>query len=74
MLPLHHIHCDILTALKILRRHNILIDEGVEGLTSATIVDIHYPDGVGERWFTIKNNVGVVLTNIFASKVRILAT
>ena len=41
---------------------------------SATIVDIHYPDGVGERWFTIKNNVGVVLTNIFASKVRILAT
>ena len=52
--------------MKTLRGHNILIDEGVEGLTSATIVDIHYPNGVGERWFTIKKNVGVSLTNIFA--------
>ena len=70
----HCNHCDISTGMKTLRGRNILIDEGVEGLMSATIVDIHYPDGVGERWFTIKNNVGVVLTNIFASKVRILAT
>ena len=53
--------------------HNVLIDDGIGCITSATIDDIHYPDGVGERWFTVKNNVGVSLTNIFVSKVRILA-
>ena len=74
MLPLHHHHCDISTTLKTLKGQTILIDDGVECITSATIVDVHYPDGVGERWFTIVNNVGVSLTNIYASKVRILAT
>ena len=74
MLPLHHHHCDISTTLKTLKGQTILIDDGVECITSATIVDVHYPDGVGERWFTRVNNVGVSLTNIYASKVRILAT
>ena len=72
MLPLHHNHHDISIALKTLKGQTILLDDGVE-ITSATIV-VHYPDGVGEWWFTIVNNVGVSLTNIYASKVRILAT
>ena len=46
MLPLHHNHCDISTALKTLKGQTILLDDGVE-ITSATIV-VHYPDGVGE--------------------------
>ena len=74
MLPLHHIHCDISTAMKTLMGHNVLIDDGIGCITNGTIVDIHYPDGVGELGFTVKNNDGVSLTNIFASKVRILVT
>ena len=48
--------------------------EEVECITSATIVYAHYSDVVGERWFTIINSDGVSITNIYASKVRILAT
>ena len=74
MLPLNPNHGDISIAMKALKGQRILIDDGVECITSATIVDVHYPDGVGERWFTITNSDGVSITNIYASKVRILAT
>ena len=74
MLPLNHNHGDISIAMKALKGKCILIDDGAECITSAMIVDLHYPDNGGERWFTITNSNGVSTTNIYASKVRILAT
>ena len=74
MLPLNHNHGDISIAMKALKGKCILIDDGAECITSAMIVDVHYPDNGGERWFTITNSNGVSTTNIYASKVRILAT
>ena len=59
-------------AMKALTGQRILIDDGVGCITSATIVDIHYPYGVGEQWFTITNCDGVSLTNIYASKFEFL--
>ena len=69
MLPLNHNHSYISIAMKTLKGQRILIDDGVECITSATIVDVHYPDVVGERWFTIINSDGVSITYISASKV-----
>ena len=48
MLALHHNHGDISIAMKAFKGQSILIDDRVECVTSATIVDVHYPDGVGE--------------------------
>ena len=74
MLPLNHNHSDILIAMKTLKGQRVLIYDEVDSITIATIVDVHYPYVVGERWFTIINSDGVSVTNIYASKVRILAT
>ena len=32
-----------------MKGQSVLIDDGVECITSATIVDVHYLDGVGEH-------------------------
>ena len=48
MLPLSQDHCDISTTIQTLKGRNILIDNGVECIRKATIVDVHYPDGIGE--------------------------
>ena len=58
---------DIFIAIKTLKGQTILIDTGVECIQDATPIHVHYPDGVGERWFTIINSARVLLTNVNAS-------
>ena len=56
---LNHNHGDISIAMKTLKGQQILVDNGVECITSVTIIDVHYGDAVRERWFTIINSDGV---------------